>query len=678
MNERAGGVKVGVETGGTFTDLVAVSADGMVVRKVPSVPRAPDEGVMNALAAAELDLERCDTLAHGSTVATNAILERKGARVALVTTRGFRDVLFLQRHDRSNIYDIKYAKPVPVIRREDCFEVDERILADGTVQKEMADAELVDRLIPRLREGRYQAVAVCFLNSYVNSAHEERAAELLRAALPEVPVTRSIDVSREFREYERSSTTSLSAYVQPVMDQYLGRLEQHLQRRGFGGGLSIMQSNGGRLPAVGIRRNAIAALFSGPAAGVVGALNQVARSGFSDIITLDVGGTSSDVCVVDAGQPMLTREFKIDGLPVRTPMIRIVTTGAGGGSIVRQDEGGMLRAGPQSAGADPGPACYGRGGRQPTVTDAHMIRGTIPPDVKLGGTMPLDIDAARTAFGPLAKAFATSLEEAADNAIRIADSNIVRAIEITSTELGKDPRDYALVAFGGGGPLHAARVADALGMTTVVIPANAGIISAYGLLVADFTLHDSATRRIRLDADAPAEIKRCLGEARQRLRDEFTAMRMTGPFSEIRTLEMRFRGQAYDIPVGVADLDGLTEDRLRADFLAAYRQVYYYVPSGDTPIEIMGVGMTMSQLSREDVALGAADMAAGTPSPGRVFENQRWHDTQLYRRGTFPVGIEMPGPIQIEDVTSTLFVPEGWSLRRDEHANLIMRKVEAS
>ena len=380
-------MRVGVEVGGTFTDLVAIEDGKLRIAKVPSTPGSPDVGALDAIGAAGIEYALISDLVHGSTVATNAVLERKGAKVCFFVTRGTRDLLLLQRHDKASIYDLHYRKPEPVAARRDTFEVDERIDASGNVVRAFDEGATTALVEEALAGGEYDAVAICFLNGYINPAHEEAVAEIVRRAAPNLSVTCSNEVTREFREYERASTTTLAAYVQPVIEGYLRRFVDALKRRGFAGRFSVMQSNGGRMPAEAMARNAIAALFSGPAAGVIGALRQVAASGVRDIITLDMGGTSTDVSLIADGVPDLASMTKIDGLPVKTPVIDIVTVGAGGGSIGWIDDGGLLRVGPQSAGADPGPACYGRGGELPTVTDAHLIRGSVRAGSFLGGKM---------------------------------------------------------------------------------------------------------------------------------------------------------------------------------------------------------------------------------------------------------------------------------------------------
>src|SRR5881394_1852907 len=614
-------MRVGVEVGGTFTDLVAVDGGRIVVTKVPSTPKSPDIGAFAALTASGIDLSRIKDLGHGSTVATNAVLERKGALVAFVATRGFRDLLFMQRHDRRNIYDLFYAKPAPPVRRKDCFEVPERLRADGAIETALDEAKVRAALVPALKAGGYRAVAICLLNAYANPTHEQRLATLITEALPGVLVTCSHQVAREFREFERASTTLLSAYVQPVIDGYLQRFESRLAEAGFTGRFTVMQSNGGRLPAGAMRTSAITALYSGPAAGVVGATRQAARSGFDDLITFDMGGTSTDVCLVQDGRPSLASESEIDGLPIRTPVLDIVSVGAGGGSIAWVDDGGMLRVGPQSAGADPGPACYGKGGAEPAITDAHIVIGTIRPGAFLGGRMKLDGAAARTVFEPLAQRFALTVEQAASSALQLADANIVRAIQLVSTERGRDPRDYALVPFGGAGPLHAARIAEELGISTIVVPPNAGVISAYGLVASDYTKFDAVTRKIKLDEAAAKEASKTFAEMRARLTAQFADMKLPGELVYTHTLEMRFVGQAFEVGVEIAadKLKALDAAYLAELFADAHHRTFMHGATLDRPVEIvtLRVGATLPigtapKLDREM-------LAARAPEKARIF-----------------------------------------------------------
>ena len=386
-----------------------------------------------------------------------------------------------------------------------------------------------------------------------------------------------------------------------------------------------MQSNGGRLPASAMRQSAITALYSGPAAGVVGATRQAARSGFRDLITFDMGGTSTDVCLVQDGRPSLASESEIDGLPIRTPVLDIVSVGAGGGSIVWVDDGGMLRVGPQSAGADPGPACYGKGGTAPATTDAHIVIGTIRPGAFLGGAMNLDGEAARRAFEPLAARFDLSVEQAAASALQLADANIVRAIQLVSTERGRDPRDYALVPFGGAGPLHAARIAEELGIATIVVPPNAGVISAYGLVASDYTKFDAVTRKLKLDEAAAQEAGRIFGEMRARLAGQFADMKLPGDLLYTHTLDMRFVGQAFEVGVEIpADRLGSLDAAYLAELFAdAHHRTFMHGATLDRPVEIvtLRVGATLPigaapRLDRETLAARAPESSEDLPRRG--------------------------------------------------------------
>jgi N-methylhydantoinase A len=670
-------MRVGVEVGGTFTDLVAVEGGHVVVTKVPSTPRSPDIGAFSALTASGVDLAGIEDLGHGSTVATNAVLERKGAAVAFVATAGFRDLLFMQRHDRRNIYDLFYAKPAPPVRRKDCFEVRERLRADGSVETPIDEAKVRADLIPALQAGGYRAVAICLLNAYANPEHEARLAALIVAALPDVLVTCSHRVAREFREFERASTTLLSAYVQPVIDGYLHRFENKLADAGFKGRFTVMQSNGGRLPAEAMRRSAITALYSGPAAGVVGATRQAARSGFKDLITFDMGGTSTDVCLVQNGHPSLAAESEIDGLPIRTPVLDIVSVGAGGGSIAWVDDGGMLRVGPQSAGADPGPACYGRGGREPTITDAHVVVGTIRPAAFLGGRMKLDADAARRVFEPLAKRFGLGIEQAAASALQLADANIVRAIQLVSTERGRDPRDYALVPFGGAGPLHAARIAEELGIATIVVPPNAGVISAYGLVASDYTKFDAVTRKMKLDEAAAREAGKIFARMRASLATQFADMKLPGELSYTHTLDMRFVGQAFEVGVEIpADrLESLNAAYLAALFADVHHRTFMHGAVLDRPIEIVTLRVGATLPIGAPPRLDREIRARRQPEEARIFQAEAWIDCARYTAEALGSDQRIDGPAVIEGHTATTLVSAGWTATLDAADNLILRRA---
>ena len=662
--------------GGTFTDLVEIGAGGVRIAKTPSTPANPDEGAFAVLLENGTPIESIDDLSHGSTVATNAVLERKGFRIAFVTTAGFRDILLMQRHGRSRIYDLEYRKPEPVVERADSFEVAERILSDGTVLTPLDQAAVERDLIPALTGGGYEGVAVCLLNAYVNPAHEEALREIVRAAAPDLHVTVSSDVTREFREYERASTTTLAAYVQPVIDRYIGRFETRLADKGFAGRFSVMQSNGGRLPADAIRRNAVNALLSGPAAGVMGATRQIGRSGFTNLLTLDMGGTSTDLSAVTDARPHLTQEFTIDGLPIRVPIIDIHTIGAGGGSIVWVDEGGMLCVGPHSAGAQPGPACYMRGGTEPTLTDAHLICQTIRPEAFLGGRMKIDPALSRKAFSSIAGRFGMSLEEAASSAIRLADANITRAIQLISTERGLDPRDYVLVPFGGAGPLHAARVAEELGVDRVVVPPSAGVISAYGLIASDFIQFTSLTRRAPVDAGAADTLRAAFAEMREDALARARAMRLEGDLKLEFTAEMRFVGQAFEVPVPFEpdELDRLTAEDVARRFAEAHQRVYFFGGEATRAVEFVSFRLGVTSPLAELPLLAETEAGPARDEAIELFYNRRWTKGRLVGRAAVAEGQAVRGPALLEDPTATVFVPEGWSASRDANDNTIMQR----
>ena len=670
-------MRVGVEVGGTFTDLVAIEDGNVQVAKVPSVPARPDEGAMASLAAGQVDLGAVEELVHGSTVATNAILERKGARVALLITRGFRDVLFLQRHNRTRIYDLFYKKPEPVLARRDIIEIDERISGQGEVVEPLDEVVVAAQLAEYLGPGQYESVAICLLNAYAEPKHERQLAALVAKQFPDLTITCSADVTREFREYERTSTTTLAAYVQPVIDGYLRRFESQLVKQNFGGRFSVMQSNGGRLPVAGMSKNAITSLFSGPAAGVMGAVRQASLSGYGNLITLDMGGTSTDVCLVADSKPSLSGETEVDGLPIRTPVLDIVTVGAGGGSICWQDDGGMLRVGPESAGADPGPACYGRGGNRPAITDAHMLRGTIRAETFLSGKMSVDVSASSRVFETLSEKFRLSLEEMADSAVRVADANIVGAIQLVSTERGRDPRDYVLVPFGGAGPLHAARVAEELGIRTILVPPNAGVLSAYGLLTSDFLQYETQTRRIPLGADAPGLVREVFSQLRDQATASFQNLGVTGKLHFTRSLDMRFIGQAFEITVDIEGhtLTDLDADGLLALFNEAHNRVFSFGESGLHRAEIVSFRLGASVPPDLVPALNKGIGDHVTRGQARIFDQGKWRDCLLLSRAAIRdeiVGIS--GPALVEDGTSTIYVPHSWSATVDDQDNILLNQ----
>ena len=670
-------MRVGIEVGGTFTDLVMSDGKNIKTAKVPSTPASPDEGAMLAIKAAGLKLDEISELIHGSTVATNAVLERKGGRVCFFVTQGTKDLLLIQRHDRRAIYDLQYQKPSPVVPRHHTYEINERIAADGKIVTDL-DSEVTSNLVKDiLEQENFDSVAICFLHSYLNPIHERALSDIISALYPEMPITCSCDVAREFREYERASTTTLAAYVQPVVAGYISRFSEELARRGFQGKFSIMQSNGGRMPAAAITKNAITALFSGPAAGVVGAIRGKGSTPYTDIITLDMGGTSTDVALVSNDQAELTPMTMIDGLPVKTPVVDIVTVGAGGGSIAWVDDGGLLRVGPQSAGATPGPACYGRGGKLPTVTDAHLVRGTLQADSFLGGKMSVDLAAASHVIGEIAKKFNVELAEMADNIIRVAEANIVRAIQQVSTERGSDPREFALVPYGGAGPLHAARVAEDLNIDTVVVPPNAGVLSASGLLLSDYVHYRSQTKRVLLNEKNLNSIKSNISSLTTEAKEYLMKLGIQTNKKIETSLEMRYVGQAFEVPVKLTETDvrNISLTLLQKRFTEAHHKIFEFSkPEGD-PVEIISIRVGAGEKTPEFAVQHDNEDIDIDPNISKVDIVERGilsETTTLSRMDL--TGRTVSGPVLVRDESSTVYVPFGWQVRLDDFYNIVLER----
>jgi N-methylhydantoinase A/oxoprolinase/acetone carboxylase beta subunit len=635
-------MRIGIDAGGTFTDFIVCHDDGAIETfKLRSNPRSPSNVILAGLEQASAG--RPAGVIHGSTVATNALLERKGARTALVTTAGFEDVFHIGRQNRAELYNLTPQLRSPLIPRALCFGVRERAYFDGVIAQSPSVAEIA-RLKIRLRRARVQSIAICFLHAYRNPANEK----LVAAALQDLGgglgyLCTSSDVCPEFREYERSSTTLINAYVGPLMDKYLGELERVSRHR-----ISIMQSNGGFMSMKEARKHAVRTVLSGPAGGVVGAFEVAKLSGFSRILGFDMGGTSTDVSLC-AGQPRETLEASIDGLPVRVPMLDIHTVGAGGGSIARVDEGGLLRVGPQSAGADPGPACYGKGDR-PTVTDAHVVLGRIAADQLIGGEMHLDTVRAGAAIDSVAKQLGISRVRAALGILRVANSNMERAIRLVSVERGHDPRDFALVAFGGCGGLHACEMAQELGIQTVVVPEHAGALSALGMLLASHVRDYAAGVLTRSDFE------------RGFLRLERIARKDLPGAELIRTADIRYAGQSYEltVPWNAGDPG--------APFHAEHQRVYGY-SNPERGIEIVAIRVRARLDVQKPALRSKSKRSKVTPDVRRIHSAGTWRKTPVYQRSDLPA-TTLRGPALILDYGSTSLIPPGWRLSVDKFGSL--------
>jgi N-methylhydantoinase A len=650
-------MQVGVDIGGTFTDFAVLEDGALRVHKRLSSPHDPAESMLAGLSEVSGgDLARLATVAHGTTVATNALLERKGAPTALLATAGFRDVLEIGRQDRPELYALAPRIPAPIVPRPWCYDVTERLDHTGAVLTPL-DPRSVELACADMQRHGVQAAAVCLLYSYVNPEHERLVRWQVHALMGDsFSVVLSSEVSPEFREYERANTTAVEAYVRPVVSRYVQRLSEAIPAP-----LRVMRSDGGVMNAERVQTEAAQTALSGPAAGVIGAAHLARLAGYEDLITLDMGGTSTDVALIPATGVPLRREGSIDGLPLRVPMLDIETVGAGGGSLARLDAGGALRVGPHSAGAHPGPACYGRGGTQPTVTDANLILGRIDPERFLGGRMTLDRAAAETALAPLAAGMGVSLSEAAAGVVRVADANIERAVRRVSVARGRDPRRFTLAAFGGAGALHACAVADLLGMRRVWVPRYPGVLCAIGLLVAQVEVGRSRSVLLRMSADGTADLTPTV-QLYNSLRAECAAaMAREGvaPGSTFldATLDMRYEGQAYELPVSFAALHG---PALRSAFDVAHRAAYGHA-FPDRPVEITAVRVRMR---------------AQTPPPEFIAQKQVIHTVSggQHEREALPAGARFVGAAVVTQADATTYVPEGWQARVDGFANLVIEK----
>ncbi|WP_166462895.1 hydantoinase/oxoprolinase family protein [Amycolatopsis acidicola] len=667
-------MRIGVECGGTFTDLVVLDDDGVLraTDKVFSTPASPDKAVTAGLTGLSPELREKAVLLHGSTVATNALIERKGARVGLIVTRGFRDVLELQRQDRTSMYDLSYRKPEPLVPRARVAEVSERLDHSGAVLEPL-DEDSVRRALSTLVESGVDAVAVSLLHSYAAPVHERRVAEIAAAEFPDLVVSLSSDCAREFREYERTTTTTIDAFLRPRISRYLSDLEGSARELGVSE-LHVMQSNGGMVPARAAGSAPLSMLRSGPAAGVAGAIAVAENAGIGGIVTMDMGGTSTDVAVVHDGKPELTTEVVADGLPVRVPMVDITAVGAGGGSLVAIDSGGLLTVGPRSAGADPGPVCYGRGGTRPTVTDANVVRGLLRPETFLGGRHTLHTEAARDSLRPLADRLGRSVEQLAEDVFRLAGVAMAGAIRVTTTERGHDVESYTLVAYGGAGPLHAASVAEDLGMGRVIIPPHAGLASAYGLLTAGFRREFAFTRLTDLDALPPEGLAPALDNLRataeEHLREQSIPWHdATFAFSA----DMRYRGQGFEMPVDLPRAGATTAEEFAEAFHRAHARRYGHAES-ERAVQIVTVRLTVTR-PRPALVLPKVDTDPSLPVTVQpVIEGGVAVDATFRSRRGLAVGTKQPGPAVLEDGTSTTFVPTGWTAHVDEHTNLVLER----
>jgi N-methylhydantoinase A len=672
--------RIGFDVGGTFTDFTLHDTATGTLRhsKVASTPADPSEAIETGLRLllAELNARPAEVsfVGHGTTVATNIVIERRGVPTGLITTRGFRDVLEIGRQVRPHLYDYTVRTPAPLVPRECRLEVPERIDAAGNVLVPLDEAAVAAAADALAAQG-VQAIAICFLHSYMNDTHERRAAAIVRTRLPNVYLATSSGVLPEFREFERFSTTAINATIGPRMARYLDRFLGRLAALGVTVQPYTVHSNGGLLPVETVRTFPVRCCLSGPAAGVVGAAEVAREAGYSNLITFDAGGTSTDVSLIERGVPAFASSRTIADYPVRLPMVDVHVIGAGGGSIAWMDDAGALKVGPRSAGADPGPVAYGKGGREPTLTDANIVLQRLDPTALLGGRMPVDAAAARHAIAErIATPFGLSVEQAALGIIRIAAANMSRAIRSVSTEKGHDAREFVLFPYGGAGPLHAVAVAAECGIRRVLVPAEPGTMCARGILLSDLSLD-----LVRSEITVANE------QTWPDIMPRFNTMQTNGNVwldSEkvaadrrrlARVVEARYKGQNHEVQVR---LDGVSF----ADFLLAFAEAHqreygYAIP--DRAIEV--VNCRLKAIGSIDRPRPVFIAAAGAPQPKaerQVRFDDGWAATPVFDRASLAIGTQLAGPAVIDEMSATTLVPPDWGLRVDDFGNLLLELVQ--
>ena len=688
--------RVGIDIGGTFTDLVLIDdetgerAVGKTLTTPDDPSQAVEDGLLELLEREDVEGGQLGTIVHGTTLVTNALIERRGAKTALLTTEGFRDAVAIGTEHRYDMYDIFIEKPDPLVPRALRYGVHERILDDGSVLREL-DEDQVRSIAAELKKSRVGAVAVSFLHGFRNPAHERRVAEILAEEAPGIAVSLSSEVSPEIREYERTSTTICNVYVRPLVERYLQKLEERLRRLGIEGSLYIMLSNGGTASVETACRFPIRLLESGPAAGALAAAFYGRESGFPDVLSFDMGGTTAKACMVEGGEPLTSSEFEVarvyrfkkgSGLPVKTSVIEMIEIGAGGGSIARVDALGLLKVGPKSAGADPGPVCYGQGGEEPTVTDADLILGYLDPDYFLGGRMELDREGASRAIEQkLARRLDLDTIEAAWGIHQVVNENMANAARVHAVERGKDPRKHPLFAFGGAGPVHAHRVARALGVPGFVAPLGAGATSAFGFLCAPLAFDLKRSLYGRLDDLDWSEVNAALEEMEREGRELLRASGIAEQDIQMRRLgEMRYVGQGHEVAVK------LPQGNLGPDDVGAisdgYRKEYrrlYGREGPDVPLETLTwrleVASPRPQIQLQPPVGSPRALSEARKGKRGIYlpEHEGFRDVPVYDRYRLDPGAAFEGPAVVEERESTVVIGPDAEVEVDAARNLIVR-----
>lgn len=664
MKER---VRIGVDTGGTFTDVFIAFNNQIAIKKIPSTPKNPSLAILRGIRDI-LEQQTVPTIIHGTTVATNSLLEHKGGKIALVTTEGFEDVIFIGRQTRRQLYSLTCEERVPLLSSKQCFGIDERITNRGRIEKSLTRKE-IKTLCDKIQRMNFEAVAVCLIHSYANPLHEELIGEELEKR--EIMASISNRILREYREYERTSVTAVNAFLMPVMSRYLEDLKRQLS----GSDLRIMQSNEGHISPSAAMKEPLRTALSGPAGGVVAAHHLGGVSGFRNIISFDMGGTSSDVSLIE-GQIKRTSESTIGDFPIRLPMIDIHTVGSGGGSIAYRDEGGALRVGPESAGAEPGPACYGQG-QMPTVTDANLFLGRLVPEFFLGGQMTIFPDRSLTVLRQLGQKMGKSPTETAEGIIEIANANMEKALRVISIERGFDPRNFSLFSFGGAGGMHAVEIADHLGMKNVIIPKNAGVLSAIGLLLADSVKdysHSILKETRRIKKGELEQLFRGLKSrgVREMKREGFSEKNLRA----MPQLDLRYLGQSYEITIPMR-VNHFDLSSYAADFHRAHQKLYSY-QQPDRPVELVNfrlkvIGRTKKIRFVKHPLQGADPQKAIIKDQILIYRSQEYK-ASVFSRVNLDPGNIVHGPALVVESESTTFLPPASRLRVDEFENLIIER----
>ena len=681
--------RVGFDVGGTFTDFVLQAPSGELttgkrLTTYPDPSAACLAGLDELLERAGVSWPELSEAVHGTTLGSNVVIERKGQGVGLLTTRGFRDVLIIGREKRYQVYDLQIEKPAPLIVRRFIGEVTERVLADGSVRTPLDEAD-ARRAIRALAARGVTTLAICLLHAYVNPAHEQRVAALVAEEAPHLTVTLSHEVSPTFREYERTSTTVVNAYVMAAVREYLRGLGAALGERGYRGRLFVMQSSGGVATAEAMERYPVRMIESGPAAGALMAAAYGELTGHRDLIAFDMGGTTAKLALIENGRPFTTTAFELhrvnnapgSGLPMNIQAIDLVEIGAGGGSIARPRLG-VIAVGPESASSTPGPVCYGRGGAEPTVTDADLVLGYLNPEYFAGGAMRLHLGgAARAIEDKLARPLGLSLEQAAWGIHAIVNTNMELATRVVSIERGRDPRGLTLVAFGGSGPVHGCRLAQALGVPRVILPAAAGVTAAIGLLAAEVRFDVSRTYVRRLDALEPARLDAMYGEMAAQAMEVVRDSAVGGAVTAVRSVDARYVGQGYEltVPVPGGTLDAAALGRVRASFDEIYAARYGYAQPAE-PVEVVTWKLSaLGGAPRVTLAKAVTSpVAGGLKGRRRAYfpEAGGWIDCPIYDRYQLASGLEIAGPAIVEERESTSVLPPGAVATVDEYANLVV------